>query len=98
MSEGAFHKYQQFVFDKTDIGFAWKFSFVASVAEASMPKGLFQCFLRPGIFAPDPGHVEGALLGGIKTVFLTEFGTWVPDKISWHEFLKVLPKSRSSED
>jgi len=49
-------------------------------------------------FAPDPGHVEGALLGGIKTVFLTEFGTWVPDKISWHEFLKVLPKSRSSED
>jgi len=27
-----------------------------------------------GVYTPDPGHVEGALPGGIKTVFLTEFG------------------------
>jgi hypothetical protein len=39
-----------------------------------MPKCFFEEFFGFGIFALDLGHVVRALLGGVKAVFLTEYG------------------------
>lgn len=72
--EGPVNEDHQLVFDQRDIRFAWESPTVAAVAEAGMPQGFFEAYFGFGIFASDPGHVIGPLLGGIETVFFAELG------------------------
>ena len=74
MPEGTIHKNDQLVFFQTDVGLARKRFLGSFIPYARVPKCFFEKEFRLSSLGPDLRHVVGPLRGGIKAVFLAEYG------------------------
>ncbi len=74
MPKRPIYKNYEFVFLQADIGFAGEWFLWGFVSDACMPQRFLEELFRFGVFALDPGHIEGMGFGGIEAVFLAEPG------------------------